>query len=65
MARKIVLSAKQRESGLMESLEYAKNNNFNVEVIEKYTTQLMQVQEELKRDKDKKDKFKRVEKGIN
>ena len=64
MTRKKVLNAQQRESGLLELIGYAEANKFNPEVIQKYKTQLLDVQEELKREKEKRLNFKRVEKGV-
>jgi hypothetical protein len=58
------LSIFEREKELKNLIADAERLGFESSLIEKYKSQLLEVQAELQRDKDKKVKFKELERGL-
>ncbi len=65
MSRRTILSTQQRGKALIELITDAREKGFNEELIQKYKAQLKEIQEELKRDKERKLNFNRVKRGLN
>ena len=67
MSKQIQLSPQQREKALIELVEDAKKFKFNGCLILNYESQLKEIQEILKADKERKEQFKlnTIQKGVN
>ena len=65
MTKQIILSIQQREKALIDLIQDGETMKFNKDLLEMYKTQLKEIQEEIKRDREALLNFNRIERGLN
>jgi len=63
MSKQIVLSIQQREKALISLISDGETLGFNKPLLDNYKRQLKEIQEQIKKDKEKLLKFNTIERG--